>query len=397
MKILQVHNRYKIQGGEWIVFNHENELLKRHHEVNTLVADNSKVLSTTTNKLKLVFTTHYNKASKELVKKRLKQTGSEIMHVHNFFPLLTPSIFDAARETGVPSVLTLHNYRLIHPNGYLLDNGKIDERSVKGSAYGCVADRVYRDSALQTAVVAHMIEYHRRKGTWQEKVDAFICLTDFAREKFIEAGLPPGKLKVKPNFVTDSLKELYDGERVQDKDPFYLFVGRISEEKGIRTLLRAWDQLGPSFKNRLIIIGDGPLKSELQQSSRLNNTIEWAGHTDRNDVMEHLLRAKALIFPSEWYEGMPMTILEAFCMGTPVISSNIGSQKEMVTNHHNGLHFQTGDVESLLSKIEYFEQNDALRDELGSAARREYEEKYTPEVNYRKLLDVYEGLLPAKG
>lgn len=396
MKILQIHNRYKIQGGEWTVLNQEFDLLKRNHDVKTLIVDNSEELNSVLSKAKLIFTTHYNKTSKKLVKRRLEQTGAEIMHVHNFFPLLSPSVFDAAREASVPSVFTLHNYRLVHPNGYLLHNGKIDERSIKGNAYSCVKDGVYRESVLQTAVVAHMIEYHRQKGTWQQNVDAFICLTEFARQKFIEAGLPSEKLKVKPNFVNDTLKEINGGERVRKKEPYYLFIGRISEEKGIRTLLRAWNQLGASFKKKLIIIGDGPLRATLHNQYRSNKDIMWAGFAGREEVMRYLLKAEALIFPSEWYEGMPMTILEAFCMGTPVISSNIGSQKEIVRNNLNGLHFHAGDAESLIRKINYFDQHEDLKDELGEAARREYEEKYMPGTNYEKLISIYRELLTAK-
>lgn len=396
MKILQVHNRYKIRGGEWTVFNHENDLLSQEHEVGTLVVDNRERLRSVLDKAKLICTTHYNRASRRRVREQLIQDNPDIMHVHNFFPLLTPSVFDAARDAGVPSVMTLHNYRLIHPNGYLLHNGKIDERSVSGSAWSCVPDRVYRDSLFQTAVVAHMIEYHRKRETWKNKVDALICLTEFARKKFIEGGLPPEKLKVKPNFVQDSLKEFNGGITNGNKESFYLFVGRISEEKGIRTLIRAWKKLGASSRFKLVIIGEGPLKSELEQSCRNMNNIRWAGLAERPVVMEYLLKARALIFPSEWYEGMPMTILESFCMGTPVISSDIGSQKEIVGDHQTGLHFEKGSVESMIRAIVLMDQNEALREELGQAARKEYEMKYTPEVNYGKLLSIYGELLGGK-
>lgn len=396
MKIVQVHNRYKIRGGEWTVFNHEKELLSREHEVDTIVVDNREKLRSVLDKANLIFTTHYNRESRRWVREQLLQKRPDIMHVHNFFPLLTPSIFDAARDAAVPSVMTLHNYRLIHPNGYLLHNGKIDERSVTGSAWSCVPDRVYRDSLFQTAVVAHMIEYHRKKETWKKKVDAFICLTEFAKKKFIEGGLPPDKLKVKPNFVMDSLKELYGGVPNGNRESFYLFVGRISEEKGIRTLIRAWKKLGASSRFKLVILGEGPLKSELEHSSHDMKNISWVGVAERSVVMEYLWKARALIFPSEWYEGMPMTILESFCMGTPVISSDIGSQKEIVTDHQTGLHFKKGSVESMIEAITLMDQKEELREDLGQAARKEYEMKYTPEVNYGKLLSIYEELLEGK-
>ncbi len=331
MKILQVHNRYKMTGGEWTVVNHEYDLLKKEHSVEQLIVDNTEQLNSFWNKLKLIFTTHYNRSSKKFVEKKLRDISADIMHVHNFFPLLTPSIFDASIEAGTPSVLTLHNYRLLHPNGLLLHNGKIDERSIHGTAYSCVPEGVYRNSILQTAVVAHMIEYHRKKKTWHQKVDGFICLTEFAKSKFVEAGLPGEKMFVKPNFVDDPLR---DGskESFRKRDSYYLFVGRISEEKGIRTLVSAWNKQRLSGKP-LLIVGDGPLKKELQSKfSDANSNIEWLGRLNRAEVMNYLKNTRALIFPSEWYEGMPMTILEAFSVGTPVITSDIGSQAEIVTH-----------------------------------------------------------------
>lgn len=394
MKILQVHNRYKITGGEWTVVNHEYELLKKEHAVEQLIVDNNEELDSFINKLKLVFSTHYNRSSRESVKKKLLEGNADIMHVHNFFPLLTPSIFDASVEAGIPSVLTLHNYRLLHPNGLLLHNGKIDERSIHGSAYSCIWDGVYRNSILQTAVVAHMIEYHRKRKTWQEKVDGFICLSEFAKSKFIEAGFPEHKMYVKPNFVEDHFGEYEPERRMNENESYYLFVGRISEEKGIRTLLKAWERIHGLIGKSLVIIGHGPIKKELQSMfGGGKSQIVWMGKKNRTEVMNYLKRAKALIFSSEWYEGMPMTILEAFSAGTPVIASDIGSQAEIVTHKKNGLHFKTGQVESLIKAIEWFEKNEELIPYLRKEARREYEQKYSPEVNYSKLMSIYDQLL----
>lgn len=393
MNILQVHNRYKITGGEWTVLNQEYDLLKKNHSVNQLIVDNTKQLDSLFSKLKLVFTTHYNRQSKELVRQKLRETGAQLMHVHNFFPLLSPSIFEAAREEGVPSVLTLHNYRLIHPNGYLLNDGKIDERSVHGSAYSCVMDGVYRDSILQTAVVAHMIEYHRKRETWSKNVDCLLCLTEFAKSKFMEAGLPGEKLMVKPNFVQDAFQKENFSESVDQKENFYLFIGRISEEKGIRTLVSAWSSFKNQSNAKLLILGDGPIKKELQKKSERNSLISWLGFLQREQVLDYLLKAKALIFPSEWYEGMPMTILEAFSAATPVLSTNIGSQAEIVEHEKTGLQFEAGDQNKLIEALEQFESNKAKQREMSLAARREYDEKYTPEVNQKKLESIYGKLI----
>lgn len=392
MNILQVHNRYKITGGEWTVVNQEYDLLQKDHTVYQLIVDNTKEINTLSEKLKLIFTTHYNRKSKEVVRQKLRETGAEIMHVHNFFPLLSPSIFEAAKEEGVPSVLTLHNYRLVHPNGYLLHDGKIDERPVHGSAYSCVLDGVYRDSILQTAVVAHMIEYHRKRGTWENDVDCMLCLTEFARSKFIEAGLPEKKLRVKPNFVEDAFKGEDFSKIVHQKEDFYLFIGRISEEKGIRTLVDAWNAIRDESDSKLLILGDGPIKKELQKQTAQNPNISWLGFVGRDKVLDYLKRAKALMFPSEWYEGMPMTILEAFSAATPVISTNIGSQAGIVEHEITGLHFKAGDPQDLTETLDHFESDPKKQVEIGLAARREYERNYTPGVNRTKLQNLYREL-----
>jgi len=190
MKILQVHNRYKLPGGEWTVVNQEQELLNEEHKADLFSVENSREITSLSDRLKLLVRTHYNKKSKQRVRDHLAGKNYDVMHVHNFFPILSPSIFDAARELGVPSVMSLHNFRLIHPNGLLFYNGKPDHRSVRGSAYRCVFDGVYRNSMLQTAVVAHMIEHHRKQQTWARIPSAFIALSEFSRDLFVEGGLP---------------------------------------------------------------------------------------------------------------------------------------------------------------------------------------------------------------
>lgn len=393
MNILQVHNRYKITGGEWTVLNQEYDLLKKKHTINQLIVDNTEELDTLFNKLKLIFTTHYNRKSREMVREKIRKSGAEIMHVHNFFPLLSPSIFEASGEEGVPSVMTLHNYRLIYPNGYLMHDGKLDERTIQGSAYSCVLEGVYRNSMLQTAVVAHMIEYHRKRDTWAKKVDCLICLTEFAKAKFVEAGIPAEKMRVKPNFVDDAFRGKNLSEMIDQKDDYYLFIGRISEEKGIRTLVNAWNTWKSATSPQLFILGEGPLKKELQKKSQDNTKISWLGFVERSRVLETLSKAKALIFPSEWYEGMPMTIIEAYSAATPVISTNIGSQGEIVHHKRTGLHFEPGKEQSLVEALEQFESMKNEHKDMSLAARREYEEKYTPEVNREKLLSLYRELI----
>lgn len=387
MKILQVHNKYKITGGEWTVLNQEYDLLSRNHTVDQLIVDNNKMLNSAFNKLKLVFSTHYNSSSKQLVRRKLDESKPDLMHVHNFFPLLSPSIFEAAREAGVPSVLTLHNYRLIHPNGLMYHKGKIDTRSITGSAYNCVRDGVYRDSILQTAVSAHMIEYHRKHRTWDKIPSVFIALSEFSKQKFIEGGLPGDRIFVKSNFMEDPAEKYPDLLTPPKKNNQFIYVGRISHEKGVQDLIDCWMKY--NIQAKLVMAGDGPLKSKLEKKSKSNSRIVWLGEVSRIEILKNLSRSNALLFPTKWYEGLPMILIEAMSVGCPVITSKIGNPQDLVDHNLNGLHFEPGNLKELYERVQFIEQNEEQRATLGKKARQKYTQHFTPEHNYSQLLDIY--------
>jgi glycosyltransferase involved in cell wall biosynthesis len=230
-----------------------------------------------------------------------------------------------------------------------------------------------------------MIAVHGMLGTWQKMIDAYVVLTNFSREKFIEGGLPSDKLFLKPNFASlDPGPKPGNGE-------FALFVGRLSEEKGIRTMLAAWRSLSIPLK----IIGDGPLRDELldQLRSRDFETVEYLGALSHDGVYAVMKQACMLIFPSEWYEGFPLTIAEAFASALPVLASNVGSQAEIVRNGYSGLHFRAGDAADLRERIRWCFQNPHELSRLGANARREYDEKYMPARNYQMLMDIYQAAL----
>lgn len=385
--ILTIHNQYKYRGGEDIVVEEEYKLLKNYYDIDRYVVGNTEVLQGFLPYFKLIFTTHYSPKSRQKIAELLTRKQYNILHVHNFFPLLTPSVFDAAREQKVATVLSLHNYRLIHPNGLLEHNGHIDERSIRGNAYQCIWDGVYRDSMFQTAVVAHMIEHHRKKGTWHSKVDRFIALTNFAKNKFVEGGLPADKISIKPNFVKDHYQEVVSQGR-GDIERYFIYVGRISKEKGIDILIDSW--LKNQIDIPLNILGNGPLKDALMQKTKGNPNITWFDEVTHEEVFKYISRAQGLIFPSRVYEGFPLTILEAFSMGTPVIASDFGSQAEIVDHEVNGLHFKNGDPDSLAEMAMILDKNRDLVHRLGEEARKMYLKSYTPEQNYKRLDDIYE-------
>jgi glycosyltransferase involved in cell wall biosynthesis len=388
MKILQVHNRYRQPGGEWTVVNQEQKLLEQEHTVDSFFVENNKEIAGFADRLKLLFRTHYNAKSKRRIKEVLSASRYDVMHVHNFFPVLSPSIFEAAREEGVPSVMSLHNFRLIHPNGLMYHDGKPDHRSVKGSAWQCVTDGVYRDSMIQTAVVAHMIEYHRKKGTWQQVPSAFIALSEFSKNLFVEGGLPEERIFIKPNFIDDPVSNSEALTLKNEKKNEFLYVGRISDEKGVDQIVDCWLKFKPSA--RLVIAGDGPLRQQFEKKSKHAENIEWLGQISRSDILERLTKAKALLFPTRCYEGQPLILLEAMSAGCPVITAKIGNPMNIIDDGETGFHYEPGNIEDLNQKCQVVCENPGPTLEMGKRARTVYLNKYTPQKNLTLLTEIYE-------
>jgi glycosyltransferase involved in cell wall biosynthesis len=225
-----------------------------------------------------------------------------------------------------------------------------------------------------------MLSVHRLMGTWA-KPTVYMALTAFARNMFIEAGVPPDKLVVKPNFVDP------DPGAGTGSGDYAVFVGRLSVEKGIETLLRAWRVVGPQV--RLLIIGEGPLASAVAAATRDLPSVTWLGRRDPPEILSILREAKFLAFPSECYETFGRAIVEAFATATPVIAAGHGSAAELVTDGVTGLHFRPGDPSDLAAKVLHLNSHPQLRVRMSAAARKEFEDRYTAGVNYRLLLAIY--------
>ena len=385
MRILLLHNTYQHKGGEDIVMLLERSLLEKHnHEVYDYFVSNDSIKGPC-QMIKTFININYSHHQRNKISECLHAINPDIVHVHNFFPLITPSVFDACIENDIPVVHTLHNYRLICPSALLMHNNKIYEKSIIKGAFATVADKVYRDSYFGTYAVARMIEYHKRKKTWETKVNQFIALTDFAKSKFIETGFLDHKISVKPNFVEDNG---FDNK----KEDYFLFIGRLSEEKGIDLLLNAFMCNGQPLQ----IIGKGPMeKNVIDIASRYTN-ITYLGFQDKAFIMQKLKKAKSLIFTSICYEGMPMTILESFSAGTPVIGPNIGGPNEIINNGENGLIYQVSNIDDLNRKITLLNTEESLQNKLSVGARSSYELKYTAEKNYNILMDIYQKAINEK-
>ena len=392
MKILLVHNSYQQHGGEDVVFQQEKQLLQGGgHEVITYEKKNEDALQEADSSKVLVgVRTIWAVSSRKEFRSILRQHRPDIVHVHNTFVMISPSIYSACKEEGVPVVQTLHNYRLICPAATLFRDGRICEECVGGGIWRGVLHGCYRDSRAATAVVALMLTTHRLLGTWEHLIDHYIALTEFARQKFVAAGLPEEKISVKPNFVPSD-----PGER-SALGHFALFVGSLCDAKGVWTLVHAWQANRLSIPLR--IVGDGPLKEELvsfAQRNQLSN-VSFTGQLPHYRVLNLMKKARCLIFPSEWYEPFGLTLLEAFACGLPVISSGIESLRELVRPEDTGLVFNAGNSQDLADKVRWAWDHPAEMRAIGKNARAEYRLKYTAEQNYESLIKIYERTLHAR-
>ena len=385
MRILLVHNYYQQYGGEDVVFENEKALLlNAGHDVFTYERHNDEINHyTIVQKLALFPQTTWNQNSARTIQAILERNRPEVVHFTNTFPLISPSAYYVCQKENIPVVQTLQNYRLFCAGAYFLRDGKICEACLgKTPPWPAIFHACYRQSRIQSSAVTMLLTIHRRLKTWQKQVNIFVTATEFSRQKFIQAGLPADKIIVKPNFL-QSIPE--NREVVRD---YALFVGRLSVEKGLYTLLNAWQQL-PSIP--LKIVGGGPLLQELKSFVQENNLehIEFLGMRSRKHVLKIMGKARFLVFPSQWYEGFPMTLLEAYSVGLPVIASNIGGLAEIVNEGQTGLHFACGKVDHLIQKATWLWANPEANKQMGENALHEIKSKYMAKYNYKSLMNIY--------
>ena len=389
LKVVSVYNRYLNRGGEDEVFESEARLLNQNGCSVTLITEHVSAPHGPREKIGMALDAVWSRSWFDKFQSLLREVGPDLVHVHNVFPVMSPSIYYACREAGVPVVQTLHNYRLFCPAATFFRDGQICEECVQHSLWRSVRYACYRNSRPATATVALTLAVHRRRGTWARLVDCYIALTEFARQKFIEVDLPAGKIVVKPNFVYPD-----PGAR-NGRGEYALFVGRLSPEKGLRTLLAAWQRLRNCVPLR--IVGEGPLRPELEAvaSRRSLSNISFEGRLPRDKTVEAIKSARLLVFPSEWYETFGLAIAETFACSVPVVASRLGAVEEIVEDGRTGLHFTPGDPDDLAAKVEWAWTHPERMEEMGRAARAEYEAKYTAERNYQLLMDIYQRAIAA--
>jgi glycosyltransferase involved in cell wall biosynthesis len=378
MRVLVAHNFYQQAGGEDTVVNAEIELLRAHgHDIEIYGRTNDDIYDIP--HVKVAGQTFWSRHTSKDIADLVLTFKPDIIHVHNTFPLISPSIFWAANKANVPIVQTLHNFRLLCPQAMFLRDGKVCEDCLGNVPWRGVMHGCYRGSKSQTAVLAGMTTAHNLIGTWHNKVARYIALNDFCRQKFIAGGLRADLIAVKPNFV--------DAPAIADTTRNgFLFVGRLSPEKGISTLAAAAKLLN---NPPICVAGVG------EESALLENIagLESLGKLSSEAVFSKMAASTALIMPSIWYETFGLAALEAFACGLPVIASRIGALAELIEDGETGLLFEAGNADDLASKMQWALQNPEKMRQMGKNARALYQAKYTPEQNYVQLIAIYKAAI----
>ena len=387
MRLLLVHNFYasSTPSGENQVFHAERKMLAdRGHSVSTFTRHSDEIRQQGMwGLVRGALATPWNPWTTSEVNRVNDQAKPDLIHIHNTFPLISPSIFHAVGRRAA-RVLTLHNYRLFCPAAIPLRAGKVctecmDQRSV----FPALRHACYRGSRAATFPLAINVALHRWLGTWRDEVDAFIALSDFQKQKMAEAGLPVHKIHVKPNFYPGSPTVVPWAER----ENYVVFVGRLSAEKGINTLVDAWRQWGPSAPV-LRVVGDGPLRAELEAKAS-GLPVTFLGQLAADQAQAQIARANLLILPSECFEGFPMVVREAFAFGTPAAVSSIGPLPSVVSHGENGVVFPVSNPGGLVSAVQRaWDRPDELK-RLGGNARLAFEALYTESANYEALINIY--------
>lgn len=381
MKVVLCHNFYQQAGGEDLSFAQEARLLEsKGHEVIRFTRHNDSIkqMGAINAAVKTIWSTE---AYRDL-RKLLRSEKPDLIHCTNTFPLISPSAYYAARKEGIAVVQSLRNYRMFCAGAYFMRDGKICESCLgKRFALPAIVNKCYRGSRAGSTVLASMIAIHRSIGTWSKAVDRYFALTNFSREKFIEGGLPANKIDIKPNFLFD------DPGPGNGSGGYAIFVGRLSDEKGVALLLNVWPQLqSPPL---LKVVGEGPLQDMVKDASKAEpSKVQWCGQLDQSEVLRLVGDATCLIQPSLWYEGFPRTILESFAKGTPVIASKLGSMEEIVEEGACGHLFEPNEV-ALRETIEKFLSSATQHPEMRLNARRRFLDRYSASTNYEILMSIY--------
>lgn len=382
--ILIVHNYYQISGGEDTVVANEKTMLEKHgHKVILYSRNNAELKQMSKIRiLFLPFTTVFNLRTYKEIKKQIRRENIDVVHVHNTLNLISPAVYYAARSMKVPVVQTVHNFRLLCPGATFYRDGHICEDCVKNGLKCAVKYSCYRGSKAQTLVCAISTWLHRTTGIYG-RIN-YICLTEFNKDKLLQLKhIKPERVFVKPNFVENN-SFIPEEERLNQ----FVFVGRLDKLKGVDILFEAWKRMGEGAI-KLIVCGMGPMEGWCKSFIKENVVnIEMRGFVPNDEALKIIANSKALVLPTQWYEGFPMSIVEAFSVGTPVICSDLGNAGSVVEEGITGYKFRYDSIESIMSAIDKMREKPLNKEKI----KKIYEIKYSENANYKILNDIYAGI-----
>jgi glycosyltransferase involved in cell wall biosynthesis len=384
LHIVFAHNRYRFRGGEDESREQEMTLLRSHgHHITEYIVDNRDISQPCN--IIAGFRSVWNGMQYDQMRAFLRNSRPDILKVDNFFPLLSPAIFDAAKSMGVATLLSVRNYRLICPAATLFRNGEICTQCV-GSRFATPAlrHRCYRDSVLQSSAVVLSNAYGHMHGTWHHSVDQYIAVSRFVMDTLVRGGFPEAKISVKPNCISDSGVGNGSGH-------YAMFVGRLIPEKGLQTLLDAWRKVGMALP--LKIIGEGVLEEVVRRAADEIPGVEYLGRRPLDEVCHYLGHATVLVFPSEWLEPFGRSIIEAYSKGTPAIGADTVPMRDMIEHERTGVLFTRGSSDALAAAVFSLLSDSARLTEMRVRARERYENDYSIERNYRQMMQIFDRVL----
>ena len=393
MKVLIIHNYHRDRGGEARALEEQREALEsKGHEVCLYTRDNWEISDSRIKQFReLGINMFFSVKTYKEVLNLVQNFCPDVVHIHNIFPLLSPSVYYAVKKFNIPLVQTLHNYRMGCPNGLFLDSqGEVCEKCLSGNFFHAVWRKCVHGRLTQSLALSLCLSIHRMAQTF-DKADVFLCPSHFLAQKMIRAGIPKKKIRVKPHFIdTQMLCPSHTYE------PYAVYMGRLSREKGIYTLLRV-------FKKRkdigLKIIGKGPLLSEVKSFILKNNLshIECLGYIPSEERFEKVRKAAFMVFPCLCRENFPYVLIESLALGVPVIASHTGGVSEIIEDSQNGFLFSPGSEKEINVHMESLLNDPLLLQRMRKKARKKAERCFSRNKGYQELLNIYTTLVRGFG
>lgn len=391
MKVLLVHNYYRSHkpSGENVVYEREKSLLQERSDLDLICYERSTdevAKMSAIGKATFLKNLFFDPKVYQELRALLLEEKPDIVHVHNTFPLISSAVFKAAKDLKIPVVQTLHNYRIFCANGACVRNNKACDLCLEtGNLWNGVKHACYVNSRVASVPMVNMIKKYQDENVWTEEIDHFIALSEFARSKFVQAGIPKNRITIKANFCEDNGLN----QKANEEKSGFLFVGRFSEDKGPHIFLEA----AQKAKVEARLIGDGPMLEHLKEKYKNEEHIKFLGSKSHQDVFREMDNAIALVLPSLCFEGFPLTIAEAFSRSLPIIASDIGSISERIERGVTGAKFEPGNSDALAQILVDGAVNPLPFFDMGLNARKEYEQKFSPEATLPQLLSIYNSLV----